>query len=127
MSLWKKIGVSLMLILIIGLGFQDVSKDPDRTSVVWQHFILDKEKEKAKCRHCGKEFKFQKGGSTKGMLKHLKETKVHSDLKLNNDSGESESTKESNETENSKVSVKKYFPKYTIGMCTLNITPRNIE
>ena len=25
------------------------------------------------------------------------------------------------------ISVKKYFPKYTIGMCTLNITPRNIE
>ena len=40
MNLWKKLGVSLMLILIIGLGFQDVSKDPDRTSVVWQHFIL---------------------------------------------------------------------------------------
>ena len=32
MSLWKKLGFSLMLILIIGgLGFQDVSKDPDRT------------------------------------------------------------------------------------------------
>jgi hypothetical protein len=35
MNLWKKLGVSLMLIFIIGLGFQDVSKDPDRTSVVW--------------------------------------------------------------------------------------------
>ena len=112
MSFWKKLGVSLMLIMIIGLGFQDVSKDPDRTSIVWQHFILDKEKERAKCKHCGKEFKFLKGSSTKGLLKHLKETKVHSDLKLNNDTqvGESESTKESNETENSKVSVKKYFP-----------------
>ena len=109
MSLWKKLGFSLMLILIIGLGFQDVSKDPERTSIVWQHFILDKEKEKAKCKHCGKEFKFMKGGSTKGMLKHLKETKVHSDLKLNNDSqsGESESTKQSDEK---KVSVKNHFP-----------------
>ena len=83
MSFWKKLGVSLMLIMIIGLGFQDVSKDPDRTSIVWQHFILDKEKERAKCKHCGKEFKFLKGSSTKGLLKHLKETKVHSDLKLN--------------------------------------------
>ena len=55
-----------MLILIIGgLGFQDVSKDPDRTSIVWNHLILDKEKEKAKRKHCGKEFKFVKGGSTK--------------------------------------------------------------
>ena len=36
-----------MLILIIGgLGFQDVSKDPDRTSIVWNHLILDKEKER---------------------------------------------------------------------------------
>ena len=25
--------------------------------IVWQHFILDKEKEKAKCKHCGKEFR----------------------------------------------------------------------
>ena len=34
------------------------------------------------------------------MLKHLKETKIYSDLKLNNDSqGESESTKESDEKE----------------------------
>ena len=48
-----------MLILIIGgLGFQDVSKDPDRTMCdSLQHFILDKEKEKAKCKHCGKEFR----------------------------------------------------------------------
>ena len=43
-----------MLTLIIGgLGFQDVSKDPD---------ILDKEKEIAKCKHCGKECRFLKGG-----------------------------------------------------------------
>ena len=118
MSLWKKLGFSLLLIMIIGgLGFQDVSKDPNRSSIVWQHFILDEEKAKAKCKHCGKEFKFPKGGSTKGMLKHLKESKIHSNLKLNNDTeGESESTITSqNSTKDpdqkeKKVSVKNYFP-----------------
>ena len=116
MSLWKKLGFSLMLILIIGgLGFQDVSKDPNRSSIVWQHFILDEDKEKAKCKHCGKEFKFPKGGSTKGMLKHLKESKVHSNLKLNNDTeGESESTitsqSSTKDPDQKEKTVKDYFP-----------------
>ena len=74
MSLWKKLGFSLMLILIIGgLGFQDVSKDPDRTIIVWQHFILDKDKEKAKCKHCGKEYRSRLGDETLSALVFLKQ------------------------------------------------------
>ena len=58
----------MMILIIGGLRFQDESKDPDpshldwdldRNNIVWNHFILDKEKEKAKrCKSVAKNSDF---------------------------------------------------------------------
>lgn len=42
-----------------------------RGSDVWNHFLLHKEREEAKCLHCKKKLS-AKGRSTKGLLDHLR-------------------------------------------------------
>ena len=43
---------------------------PSKSSNVWKHFVLLKEKQKTKCNLCGTELSYR-GGGTSTMKKHL--------------------------------------------------------
>lgn len=76
--------------------FEDVSKI--RNSFVWRHFLLNKEKELAKCKFCHKELK-AKGSSTKGLIEHLNRSHEE-EVKKDKDEIEAEPPKKKKTMEN---------------------------
>ena len=58
---------------LFNMTYVDVSKETGRRSNAWKHFLLNKDNEKAKCKISGCEKILDaKGGSTRGLLQHLK-------------------------------------------------------
>ena len=56
-----------------------------KKSTIWSHFDEDKKHQKAKCKHCQKVVDC---GSTKGLIVHIRKTKLHANLSANEENNE---------------------------------------
>ena len=65
------------------MPYEDVSKEPNRRSIVWQYVLLNKENGQSKCKLCMEKgvetILFTKGGCTKTCLDHLRTHHGHGD------------------------------------------------
>ena len=88
--------------------FEDVSKEPQRRSIIWQHFLLNKSDGQAKCKLClDKNFTklvYTKNGCTKTALDHLKLHGIGGQWKVMENSEKQRSVFEQRETAQEAVS-----------------------
>ena len=88
--------------------FEDVSKEPQRRSIIWQHFLLNKADGQAKCKLClEKNFTklvYTKNGCTKTALDHLKLHGIGGQWKVMESSEKPRSVFEQRETAQEAVS-----------------------
>ena len=93
-----------------------------KKSTIWSHFDEEKKHQKAKCKHCQKVVDCR-GGSTKGLIVHIRKTKLHENLAAkeeNNESNASMIEESPVKSKSSMSSVLDFFPS------TLRRTPKQV-